>query len=162
MARRYLAKLSHTRCRFRQPAPSQARSASPSLKRRGGGNLAGINSPYEYFSISGGPTITICHKEDGLLGSKNVVSGENKVLIVIKPSANTRFEDCMYKRFPDVRRDSQGIRHIGRAVAPSLLDEWEIEYDIASFAPGQGFATLPGDVYHMVINMGDNLALAIN
>ena len=147
----------------KQTFPYTTLSPGEKLKRKGGSNLPGVNTPYQYLSASGGPSITIFHCKDGKLGSKNVVlGGKIKVLVIVKPSSNKNFEDHMYERFPGARRDSQGIRHLARAIPPSLLDKWGVKYDIAGLAPEQGFATLPSNVYHMVINIGDNLALAVN
>ncbi|KAK0701749.1 hypothetical protein B0T26DRAFT_734491 [Lasiosphaeria miniovina] len=132
------------------------------LKRRGGGKIPGVHSPYIYWNISGGPTITVMHKEDGDACSFNVVrSGAGKVVIVIAPNDSKRFEQRMRDHFDNTTPCSQFIRHLSCAPFLTKLQEWNILYHLSHIGPNQGFLTLPG-TYHMVVNLGNNFATAIN
>lgn len=140
-------------------------SAGARLNRRGGGNLDGINTPYMYWNVSGGSTITIFHKEDANLCSINVLrTGAPKVLVTIRPGFSQQFEARMRQSFKGAQRVEacdQFVRHLSCAVLPSQLKDWGLEYDLDIFGPGEGFLTLPG-TYHMVVNLQNNLAFAIN
>ncbi|KAK3377669.1 hypothetical protein B0H63DRAFT_477671 [Podospora didyma] len=132
------------------------------LKRRGTGEIPGVHTPYIYWNISGGPTITILHREDGDVCSFNVVrSGAGKVVIAIEPNDNKRFEQLMRKECTDAMSCSQFVRHLSCAPLLKKLGTWGIAYHLAHIGPDQGFLTLPG-TYHMVVNLGNNLAMAIN
>ncbi|KAK3371241.1 hypothetical protein B0T24DRAFT_628205 [Lasiosphaeria ovina] len=135
------------------------------LMRRGNDKINGVNTTYSYFNASNGPSLTIPHIEDANLGSINIIrAGEFKVLVVLDPGCNDLFESNMRKEFASSKTCRQFVRHLGRAVSLTKLDEWGVAYDIACFGPAEGFVTLPGPrgVYHMVVNMGSNLAYAIN
>lgn len=85
-----------------------------------------------------------------------------KILVTIKPSFTKQFESMMFDALDSKGACSQHIRHLNRLVTPSQLENWGIEYDISLLSVVQGFATVPGAVYHMVINISLNLALALN
>ncbi|KAL0940379.1 JmjC domain-containing histone demethylation protein 3D [Colletotrichum truncatum] len=132
---------------------------------RGEGNFPGVTESYLYYS-EGGQTCTGMHVEDLLVPSANFVRwGSAKVWLIVKPSSTKRLEgqisaSCATWNQP-TSICSQFVRHLNMIIQPDTLDRWEVEYDIVHCAPGQLIFTMP-NTYHQVVNLGANLAEAVN
>ncbi|KAK3934353.1 hypothetical protein QBC46DRAFT_220991, partial [Diplogelasinospora grovesii] len=62
--------------------------------------IDGVHKPYVYWNVSGGPVITVMHKEDGDVCSINIMrSSDYKVLVAIDPGCSERLETCIAQAF---------------------------------------------------------------
>jgi hypothetical protein len=96
--------------------------AGDRLRRRGGGNLEGVNTNYWYLSGCEA-TPAVVHMEDAGLGSVNAVrGGDTKLWLFIPASQREAFEKHIKKHSLNFRC-SQAVRHQDRLVSPRLLRE---------------------------------------
>jgi hypothetical protein len=127
-----------------------------------GAIIEGVNTTYIYASYSQGQTATAMHYEDCQWGSVNLMlGGAAKLWLSVEPAYTKRLEDQLRVLFPDMTTCSQRVRHIGALFSPSFLKSLGVRYNIKACYPGELiFTTLA--TYHQVINMGANIAAAVN
>lgn len=139
-------------------------SPGKQLQKRGSrpDALKGIQTAYDYLYLSDEPMATAIHREDLDLFSLNILrSGKAKLWLIIEPDATDQFEERMRQEFPDMRRCTQAVRHLGLSICPSKLREWDIQFSIVCCEEGQAILTAPR-TYHQILNIGKNYARAIN
>ena len=122
------------------------------------GPIDGLNSPYWHAGEKGSGTAFHC--EDLELFSFNVVLIGWKLWIKIRRSHTAKFEAFIRKHWPTNKCD-QFVRHVQVIVSPDKLRKEKIEFEMKLAGPGDLILTHPRE-YHMVVNMTDNFALAIN
>ena len=83
-----------------------------------------------------------------------------KLWIKIRRSHTAKFEAFIRKHWPTNKCD-QFVRHVQVIVSPDKLRKEKIEFEMKLAGPGDLIVTHPRE-YHMVVNMTDNFALAIN
>ncbi|PVH98360.1 JmjC-domain-containing protein, partial [Periconia macrospinosa] len=123
----------------------------------------GVNTSYLYVSPWPSTwTFNRLHWEDcGFLSANILLAGEPKVWLAIDPASNAHLEQKMSTMFPDAHTCSMWVSHASTVLSTNLLEEWGIGYTIQVCRPGQLIFTMPG-TYHQVVNMGQNVAEAIN
>ena len=124
-------------------------------------HVAGIQSTY--FYLSSGPTMFETHKEDFRLYSTNALQlGAAKLWCVLDPEDSDKFESFIMAELGLMPPFcAQFIRHQRIVVLPSVLRDKGIRYQMRVQLPGC-WVTVSGDSYHFGMNLGPNLAEAIN
>ncbi|KAK2036433.1 JmjC-domain-containing protein [Colletotrichum somersetense] len=153
-------------------------TCGPELEKAFGGNpKPGITTSYLYYAKDA-LTCSGMHLEDLFVPSVNLVCwGAPKAWLVLdpKPTNIKRFEkrvkECMEQRVnsPEAQplrrettaRCSQFVRHQNTLFTTETLEDWNVHFNVVFCKPGELIVTMPG-AYHQVINMGPNLAEAIN
>ena len=139
-------------------------------------HFPGIHTSYAYRTIKG-VTFFGLHLEDFKLQSLNLLyDGAPKLWLIVYPQDKDKLE---HRLWDSLRLDSNGeaprnrrpqaaeplcaqfVRHLGVILKPSLLRHWKIRFSIKVQAKGDMMFILPG-AYHQGINLGANLAEAIN
>lgn len=120
--------------------------------------INGVNSVYWHAGEKGSGTAFHC--EDMKLFSFNVVLRGWKLWIKIRRHHTAKFEEFIRKIRPANNCD-QFVRHASVIVSPKRLQEEGIEFDAILVGPGDLVMTHPRE-YHMVVNVTENFALAIN
>ncbi|KAF2024845.1 JmjC domain-containing histone demethylation protein 3D, partial [Setomelanomma holmii] len=125
--------------------------------------IDGVNSSYIYASYSEGQTATAMHNEDCHWFSINLMlHGNPKLWLSVEPESNKKLEAGLEAMFPgSMTGCSQWIRHLSVLLAPSVLKKLGVRYHIKACYPGELVFTTPTS-YHQIINMGANMAEAIN
>jgi hypothetical protein len=125
--------------------------------------IEGVNSTYVYASYSQGQTATAMHYEDCHWGSINLMLyGAPKLWLSVEPADNKALEDGLRKLFPESTYTcSQRVRHLDVLLAPSVLRQLGVKYHVKACYPGELIFTTQA-TYHQIINMGANVATAIN
>ena len=131
--------------------------------------MPGINLPMHY--VGGKFSYTAHHEEDGGLSSINILkAGEPKVWFIISHKFRAELErevfEYLKEKFPNKGKNGKNVcfhvmKHKIYFITPLLLDEWKIPYTFVLQKPGDLFYIRRG-TYHAVINLGKNLAEAIN
>ncbi|KAA8611965.1 JmjC domain-containing histone demethylation protein 3D [Pyrenophora tritici-repentis] len=145
-------------CRY-----SDLLTAGPYLQQALTQTIDGVNTSYIYASYATGRTATAMHYEDCAWFSVNLMlCGAPKIWLSIEPTSNEKFEAGLGALFPgQLTTCSQRIRHLSVLVAPSVLKSLGVKYHIKACYPGELIFTTPA-AYHQIINMGANLAEAVN
>ena len=126
--------------------------------------MEGINTPMHYIGEMG--SFTVHHEEDGGLSSINLLKcGDPKLWFVLdcrwRAQAEKEVAEYLRRKFPDREICNQILQHKIYLVTPKLLMELNIPCTIVLQKPGDLFFIRKG-TYHAVINMGRNVAEAIN
>ena len=139
--------------------PSPLAPSELTLRTRS--HFPGIHSPYVY--ISSGITAFTLHKEDFNLPSRNLLHrGMPKLWLTVPPAWRIDLETKLSNAL-GIRGGvcDQFLRHQTLIITPSFLRESRIPYDLHLQTPGQE-VEVRGDTYHCGINLGCNIAEAIN
>lgn len=124
---------------------------------------AGIHTP-EAFVSTGLFTPFGAHQEDAkLLGVNYLAIGAPKLWIIIPEHNGPAFEQFMISRnnLREHNRCGQFVRHSYSFPSRHELENADIEYSLIWQQQHQAVVVLPG-VYHFGINMGPNIAEAVN
>ena len=124
-------------------------------------HFPGIHSPY--FYLSKGKSFFHLHREDCSLRSANILhKGAPKLWTMIDPKSKDRLEGKVLEAL-NIRSTicDQFIRHRNLIIPPAILRKWGISFKLILQKPGD-IVTVRGDTYHYGINLGSNLAEAIN
>jgi hypothetical protein len=143
--------------------PSPLLSAGPWMRSRLVRDIDGISTSYLYISCPEEMTATSMHFEDCAWLSANVLlCGKPKLWLCVEPDSNTVLIAALEAMYAGRIRDcSQKVRHLDTLIPRTLLDQWGVKYHIKACYPGEIIFTMPG-AYHQIINMGANMAEAIN
>ncbi|KAF2818164.1 JmjC domain-containing histone demethylation protein 3D, partial [Ophiobolus disseminans] len=146
------------RCRY-----SDLLTPGPYMQQSLNTVIAGVNSSYIYASYSVGQTATAMHYEDCQWFSVNLMlCGAPKLWLSVEPASNKTLEAGLKLLFPGVMAScSQRVRHLSFLLAPSVLQKLGVRYHIKACYPGELVFTTPA-AYHQIINLGPNMAEAIN
>ncbi|KAM0271178.1 hypothetical protein ACHAQH_009145 [Verticillium albo-atrum] len=121
--------------------------------------LKGINKPYWHLGVRGSGTALHC--EDARWRSYNFVIGPGfKAWLAIHKDDNAKLEDFM-RRHWKLGACSQRLRHPGLFIAPSILKENDIRFEVHCLGANEIFVT-DTEQYHQVANVTPCLAVAIN
>jgi hypothetical protein len=145
-------------CRY-----SDLLSAGPYMQQALTTVIEGVNSSYIYASYSPGQTATALHYEDCQWYSVNLMRcGAPKLWLSVEPASNEDLEAGLEAMFPEkMTTCSQRVRHLSVFLAPSVLKRLGVKYHIKACYPGELIFTTPAS-YHQIVNMGANMAEAIN
>ena len=126
--------------------------------------MAGINTSMHYFGERG--SFTAHHEEDGGLSSLNLLKcGNPKLWFIIdyrwRAQVEKEIADYLRRKTPEIEVCDQVLKHKIYLITPNLLEKLNIPYSIVVQNPGDLFFIRKG-TYHSVINMGRNIAEAIN
>ncbi|MCJ1447780.1 MAG: hypothetical protein MMC23_008291 [Stictis urceolatum] len=124
-------------------------------------HFRGIHSPYVY--ISSGISAFTLHKEDFNLPSRNLLHRDMpKLWLTVPPAWRIDLETKLSNAL-GIRRGlcDQFLRHQALVITPSFLRESRIPYSLHLQTRGQE-VEVRGDTYHCGINLGCNVAEAIN
>ncbi len=123
----------------------------------------GFHTTYVYVSL--GPSVTMWHIEDMRVGSINWHRGGDAAVWFIIPSCHSeRFETAAAQQSSLEPTCSQFVRHDDDSainITPAILRKWNIKFFTVLQYPGDLVETFPG-VYHMVVNLGNKVAEAVN
>ena len=123
-------------------------------------HFPGIHSSYVYISSKG--SAFALHVEDFYLHSANILyAGAPKLWIIIHPNSRLQLESQIPKMSKERPQCSQFIRHLNLLPRPSLLRQWGIDFQVVLQRPGY-IVLLQPNAYHYGINLGANIAEAIN
>ena len=124
-------------------------------------HFPGIHQAYYYLSTE--RSVFEAHKEDfGCRSANDLLAGAPKLWITVYSEDCIKFESKMAQKFSiDRATCSQFIRHQHCLVPTELLQQWNIRYDVRLQTAGCRMLVC-GDTYHWGINLGPNLAIAIN
>lgn len=126
-------------------------------------DVPGINIPM--FYVGDTDSITAMHVEDGLSDSVNVLhAGNDKLWIVIVKSDYTRLNkevSAVMKAEETVDLCDFSIHHKNIVLTPALPDSHEIRYKFVTQRAGD-MLYVGHDVPHQVVNVGLNVAEAVN
>ncbi|MCJ1446865.1 MAG: Lysine-specific demethylase 4B [Stictis urceolatum] len=124
-------------------------------------HIPGIHSPYAY--VSKGITAFSLHKEDFNLPSRNLLHrGMPKLWLMVPPGWRSDLETKLSIKL-GIKGGvcDQFIRHSSLLITPSFLRDSGIPYSLHLQRPGEE-VEVRGDTYHCGINLGCNIAEAIN
>lgn len=126
--------------------------------------LPGINKPMLYVGLK--DSHTPFHIEDDNFCSANAMrKGSPKIWIVVDRSMRglltSKFAEYLELCFPKKYVCPQTLEHKVHTLSPALLAEWKIPYKIVIQHEGDVFFIRCG-TYHSVVNMGKNVAEAVN
>ena len=122
----------------------------------------GIHS--EYLYVSPGRSVATMHKEDFHLPSANFVyAGQPKLWLIIHPGSAEAFETALITKKKLTPRCDQFVRHLNIITPPSYLRHklGISNFEIKMQRPGDLILLQPG-AYHCVLNLGPNMAGAVN
>ena len=124
-------------------------------------HFPGIQSSFVYISTLTMSVFSL-HVEDFELKSANLLYFGAKLWIVVDPSSKSRLESRLAELL-DIKNPgcSQFLRHCGLVPSPSLLRNWKIKFKTVLQEEG-GLVLLQSNAYHWGINLGANMAEAIN
>lgn len=124
--------------------------------------MLGVNSVYWYVSCNKN-TLAPLHREDGNTGSANLLlAGAEKQWLFIHKSSSEKLEGCIREEFLGSRDCAQFVRHLNLILETSWFDKRGIDYEVVHQRLGDVVVTFEGPLYHEVINIGSNFAIAIN
>ncbi|KAJ8672141.1 hypothetical protein QAD02_003400 [Eretmocerus hayati] len=134
------------------------------------GRSPGINVPSLYAGLKG--SCSAMHCEDGDLDSGNIHRyGAPKYWLFVHPHYNHHLRQRVLEAIrkstkKDLTRKwlpgcGTPLHHKRLLLAPSLLREWDIPFEIHVQQPGQ-FIYIRDGVYHQVVNAGPCIAEAVN
>ena len=133
--------------------------------------MKGINTPMHYIGEKG--SFTAHHEEDAGLSSMNLLKwGEPKLWFIIHNKWRAEVENNIHeyiventnttkKKTDEKKICTQVFQHKIFIATPNLLHTLKIPYSIVLQKPGDLFFIRRG-TYHAVINLGTNVAEAIN
>ena len=126
--------------------------------------MPGINTSMHYLGEQG--SYTALHEEDGGLSSLNLLKyGHPKLWLIVDYRWQAEVEknvvNYLKAKFPKKKFCDQMLKHKIYLLSPQLLKELGIPYSIVLQKPGDLFFIRAG-TYHCVINMGKNVAEAVN
>ena len=124
-------------------------------------HVPGLHSTFLYLSRK--TSVFFLHREDvGTRSANRHWEGYPKLWLLIHPGSASRLESRVVET---LRIQSpicgQFIRHRDLIIPPSLLRKWNVKFEIVLQGPGVQVMVGP-DTYHQGINLGPNLAEAIN
>lgn len=122
------------------------------------GPINGVNSVYWHAGKKGSGTAFHC--EDIECSSFNLVLYGWKLWIKIPVTHTARFE-AFIRKIRATNDCDQFVRHTSLIVSPRTLLEEGIKFNAILAGPGDLVMTHPRE-YHMVVNVTENFALAIN
>lgn len=121
---------------------------------------AGIQGPYTY--ISRNRAVFALHVEDFHLKSANLVqAGAPKLWVIVDPRHAQQLEGRLARDLRFTPRCSQFLRHDNLLLPPSLLHKLEISFSVV-LQPSGHLLLLDSGAYHYGVNLGPNIADAIN
>ena len=124
-------------------------------------HFPGIHSSYIYISSASGSAFPL-HVEDFHLNSANILyEGAPKLWIIVDPNSKLRLESRLAERLNIIPTCSQFVRHHYILPQPSLLRQWKVKFQIILQPPGS-MVLLQSNTYHHGLNLGSNIAEAIN
>ena len=123
-------------------------------------HIVGIHSEYLYISAS--ISVAAAYFEDVHLNSALMLyDGAPKIWVIISFRSTRRFESFLARWYGLKPKCFQFVRHFFILVRPSLLREWNIDFEVVRQRAGFLMLVTNG-AYHFVINEGANLAGAFN
>ncbi len=120
--------------------------------------LPGIHTPYAYLSW-GGSISTLHYRDAGLASMNLLMAGAAKLWLYIFRADNDLLEQKLQSY--GLSSCSQRVRHLNVAISPALLELWGVRYGLRLCRKGQMIVAQPY-TYHQVLNLGPNLAEAVN
>ena len=126
--------------------------------------MPGINTSMHYIGEK--DSYTALHEEDGGLSSLNLLKyGHPKLWLIIdyrwRAEVENNVVNYLKEKFPKKKFCDQMLEHKIYLLSPQFLNELGIPYSIVLQKSGDLFFIRAG-TYHCVINMGNNVAKAVN